>query len=192
MTAVSIFSAEPDPFAFRISVGLRSVDGKVRWLRPGVPERSGETDSLEFEALADRDCWLYAILFPEGGGAANVLWPPVPSREAKKVRAGRTLRVPFGSGRVPAGAEGTLSVLIFTELPVELHAAISEGKADTGRVRRIVRRIFQENSVFLDPNSASFELVVGSVRGAEAISGLDVRVGTFWGGTYEWMPGADS
>jgi hypothetical protein len=190
--AIAPVSLWAEPYTVQVAAGLRMENAPTIWMEPGVPV-SAVPAGVRVSFQADRDCFLYVILEPDGERQSTILWPPLNTSEMKKVRSGEIVELDADASRFPSGLrKGVLSILAFSDPPTALHASIAKSKGDRKTIEREIRATFQAYSPNAGQAPATLTLIAGTMRAQEErIRGIERRADAFWGGVYEWTEPGD-
>lgn len=175
------------PVRAEVSVSIISDTGQRIHLAPGEPSPS-MAQSITVTVLPETPCYLYAIFSPRDGQSPAMLWPSPLVRAVEQLPQNRITELDFDSRTSQISfTEGTLTVLLLTTFPVELHTALTGKKSDQGRILREIRTLFQRHSAYADKQEKEMVLIAGNVRSDQNTpQGIRVDRDTFWGGVYEW------
>ncbi|TAH55031.1 MAG: hypothetical protein EWM51_04295 [Treponema sp.] len=174
-----------------VSVSIVSDSGSRHYLAPGEPA-SLRGESLAVSILPETDCYLYAIFTPAEGSPPIMLWPSPALRAVECLPQNRITELVYDSAAAQVSfTEGTLTVLLLTTFPADLHTALTGKKSDQGRILREIRTLFQRHSAYAEKKETGMVLIAGNVRTEHSPpQGIQVDREKFWGGVYEWtVPG---
>lgn len=172
----------------QVAAGLKEKGDSIVWMSPGVPASANSPNSLEFDFLATKDCFLYVIALPEHGANAQVIWPTLNGPEMKRAHADEILSFSIDT---PSLADwinsGSLAVLVFSKPPVRFHASLGQGRPPLDSVKREIKALLRDSSPFIVEGDKYLIPIASIIRSSVGeIRGLQSPVTSYWAGVYEW------
>lgn len=164
-------------------MSIVSDSGSRHYLAPGEPA-SVRGELLAVSILPETDCYLYAIFTSAEGSPPIMLWPSPALRAVECLPQNRITELVYDSAAAHVSiTEGTLTLLLLTTFPADLHTALTGKKSDQGRILREIRTLFQRYSAYAEKKETGMVLIAGNVRTEHSPpQGIQVDREKFWGG----------